>query len=233
MNDSQISFLKPIAHNTLQEQVYLRIRQGLIDGEFKPAQVLTIRGLASQLNTSVMPIREALQKLVAEHVLELLPSRSARVPSLSAHDFSEICEVRIVLEGHAATLAAERAKPLDIKRIETALEAFNSCKSGDNNSLIQLRNREFHFAIYAAAHQATLMGLIEPLWVRCGPCTLTFFEYLGSHAIKHSASDRHHKAFAAIRAGRTDEAKDAIIADIRATDELYQQEAPTSRTNST
>ena len=101
--------LQPIARDTLQERVYLRIRQALIHSEFKPGQVLTIRELAQKLGTSIMPVREALQKLTVERVLELLPTRSVRVPVLSAEEFAEICEARMLLEGHMARLAAERA----------------------------------------------------------------------------------------------------------------------------
>src|ERR1700688_2035457 len=101
--------LQPISRNTLQEKVHLRIRQGLIDGEFTPGQVLTIRDLAAHLGTSVMPVREALHKLTVERVLELLPTRSVRVPILSADRFAAICEARVVLEGAIVELAAERA----------------------------------------------------------------------------------------------------------------------------
>ena len=201
----------------------MRIRHGLIHSEFKPGQVLTIRDLARQLRTSVMPVREALQKLTVERVLELLPTRSVRVPVLSAEAFAEICEARMLLEGHMARLAAERATPRDLEKIGLASRAFLSAKVPSAPTLIQQRNREFHFAVYEAAHQPTLMELIEPLWVRCGPCTLALFVALGSAKVKRGATTHHDEALDAIRAGRPAEAQQAIVADIRATSERYQQ----------
>src|ERR1700679_1127944 len=56
----QTDSLQPIARDTLQERVYLRIRQALIYSEFEPGQVLTIRELARKLGTSILPVREAL-----------------------------------------------------------------------------------------------------------------------------------------------------------------------------
>jgi DNA-binding GntR family transcriptional regulator len=214
--------LQPISRNTLQEKVHLRIRQGLIDGEFPPGQVLTIRELAAHLGTSVMPVREALHKLTVERVLELLPTRSVRVPILSADQFGEICEARMILEGNIARIAAQRATPDDINRIEAASRAFLSAKNNKSPSLLNQRNREFHFAIYETARHSTLMELIEPLWVRCGPCTLALFEELGHEQIKHSASNHHQMALDAIRKHQPDDAYDAIISDIRATSERYQ-----------
>jgi len=215
--------LQPVARDTLQERVYLRIRQALILSEFKPGQVLTIRELAHKLGTSIMPVREALQKLTVERVLELLPTRSVRVPVLSAEEFAQICEARMLLEGHMARLAAERAQADDLERIEQASRAFLSTRVPSAPTVIQQRNREFHFAIYEAAHQPTMLELIEPLWVRCGPCTVALFVELGSEKIKRGATTHHQQALEAIRARRPAAAQEAIVADIRATSERYQK----------
>ncbi|MGH8289232.1 MAG: GntR family transcriptional regulator [Steroidobacteraceae bacterium] len=215
--------LQPVARDTLQERVYLRIRQALILSEFNPGQVLTIRELAQKLGTSIMPVREALQKLTVERVLELLPTRSVRVPVLSAEEFAEICEARMLLEGHMARLAAERADADDLARIEQASRAFLSARVPSAPTVIQQRNREFHFAIYEAAHQPTMLELIEPLWVRCGPCTVALFVDLGSEKIKRGATTHHQQALEAIRARRPAAAEEAIVADIRATSERYQK----------
>lgn len=214
--------LQPIVRDTLQERVYLRIRQALIHSEFNPGQVLTIRELASMLGTSIMPVREALQKLTVERVLELLPTRSVRVPVLSAEEFAEICEARMLLEGHMARLAAERADAADLARIEQASRAFPTARGG-TPTVIQQRNREFHFAIYQAARQSTLMELIEPLWVRCGPCTVALFADLGADKVKRGAVDQHALILEAIRGRRPAEAEKAVVADIRATSERYQK----------
>jgi DNA-binding GntR family transcriptional regulator len=215
--------LQPIARDTLQERVYLRIRQALITSEFKPGQVLTIRELAQRLGTSIMPVREALQKLTVERVLELLPTRSVRVPVLTAEEFADVCEARMLLEGHMARLAAERAGEQEIERIEQASRAFLSARVPSAPTVIQQRNRDFHFAIYEAAHQPTMLELIEPLWVRCGPCTLALFVDLGPEKIKRGATTHHQQALEAIRARRPDAAEKAIAADIRATSERYQK----------
>lgn len=220
---AQTSTLQPIIRDTLQERVYLRIRQALIHSEFKPGQVLTIRELANKLGTSIMPVREALQKLTVERVLELLPTRSVRVPVLSAEEFADICEARMLLEGRMARLAAQRADASDLERIEQASRAFPAARASNTPTLINQKNREFHFAIYHAARQPTLMGLIEPLWVRCGPCTVALFVDLGAEKVKRGAVDQHREILEAIRARRPAEAESAIVADIRATSERYQK----------
>jgi DNA-binding GntR family transcriptional regulator len=216
--------LQRIEYNTLQEQVHSRIRQGLIDGQFKPGQVLTIRYLAEQLGTSVMPVREALQKLTVERVLDLMPTRSVRVPVLSAAEFAEICEARMILEGSMAELAAQRATADDIARIEAVSNEFQAAEAAGDPTQLLRKNREFHFSIYATARHATLMSLVEPLWARCGPCTLALFEEVSQEQLKRKASPLHHQALEAIRRREPQRAREAIVTDILATSNSYQQQ---------
>jgi DNA-binding GntR family transcriptional regulator len=215
--------LAPIRHDTLQQRVYQRIRENLADGQFKPGEILTIRDLAGQLGTSVMPVREALHKLIVEQVLDLTANRSVRVPTLSAEKFAEICDARMIIEGNLARLAAQRANETDLALIEQANKDFGSAKVARDPTLVLQKNREFHFAIYSAAHQPTLMAMIEPLWVRCGPCTLTLFEEIGPEQVKKAAANPHRATLDAIRARRPAEAQQAIVADIRATSDRYQK----------
>jgi DNA-binding GntR family transcriptional regulator len=214
--------LSPIPRNTMQEQVYAQIRESLSDGRFKPGQTLTIRDLAQQLGTSVMPVREALHKLTVEQVLDVTATRSVKVPALSAAKFQEICDARILLEGRLAVLAAEHATAQDISQIERVHEEFTSAKVSRDPTLPLRRNREFHFAVYSAAHHATLFDLVEPLWVRCGPSMLALFEELGTDQIKKAASKTHQCIVEGIRARRPSDAQRGIIEDIQATSERYR-----------
>lgn len=129
----------------------------------------------------------------------------------------------MLLEGHMARLAAERANAAELERIEEASRAFLSAKVPSAPTVIQQRNRDFHFAIYEAGHQPTMLELIEPLWVRCGPCTVALFVDLGAEKIKRGATTHHQEALEAIRARRAAAAEEAIVADIRATSERYQK----------
>jgi DNA-binding GntR family transcriptional regulator len=215
--------LSPVARNTLQEQVYTQIRESLIDGRFRPGQTLTIRDLAQQLGTSVMPVREALHKLTVEQVLDMTVARSVKVPALSADKFQEICDARILLEGHLAVLASQRADTDDLARIEEANGEFVAAKISRDPTLMLRRNREFHFAIYSAAHHPTLFDLVEPLWVRCGPSMLALFEELGSDHIKRAASKTHQTTLEGVRSRNSSQAERGIVEDIRATSATYRK----------
>ncbi len=86
----------------LQERLYQRLREDLLAGRFQPGERLKIRDLANQWGTSPMPVRAALQRLVAEGALEGEAQRSLRVPLMTRERFLQILQVRLSLEGLAA-----------------------------------------------------------------------------------------------------------------------------------
>ena len=88
----------PLVRETLQEQLYDRLRSALAGGAFQPGESVTIRALAEQFATSTMPVREALRRLVSESSLEMQPNRTVRVPPLSSARLVELCRIRRALE---------------------------------------------------------------------------------------------------------------------------------------
>ena len=82
--------------------VYQLLRNNLLCGRIEPGKPLTIRGLAEILQVSPMPVREALHRLACEGAVEVKNNRRVIVPAMTAEKFSELCELRILLETHAA-----------------------------------------------------------------------------------------------------------------------------------
>ena len=148
----------------LQERLYQRLREDLLAGRFQPGERLKIRDLANQWGTSPMPVRAALQRLVAEGALEGEAQRSLRVPLMTRERFLQILQVRLSLEG----LAAESASGLD----EQALEGLEGCLRRMEDALRRREvqayleaNSEFHLTLYracgagaAASHRDALAG---------------------------------------------------------------------------
>ena len=64
-----------------------------------------------------MPVREALQRLVAERGLVILPNRSVQVPVLTKESFDDLTRVRLELEGFAAELAASRISEAEMDEL--------------------------------------------------------------------------------------------------------------------
>ncbi|WP_165665710.1 GntR family transcriptional regulator [Metapseudomonas otitidis] len=196
----------------LQEQLYLQLREGLLAGQFKPGERMKIRDLAAAWGTSPMPVRAALQRLVAEGALEGEPQRSVRVPVMTRERFAQVFQVRLALEGLAVETAVPRLGADDlevlggcVERMEKALERRDVQGYLDDNSL-------FHLTLYRACANPTLLRMIESLWLQVGP----FFNQLFTEAdLSLRLNDFHEDAYEAARAGDARGARAAIEQDMQ------------------
>jgi DNA-binding GntR family transcriptional regulator len=197
---------------TVQEWVYRELRERLLVGQFVPGRSVTLRGIASMLEVSATPVREALRRLVSERALEIHGNRRVSVPRMTRQKFDDLCAVRVSLE----TLAAERAmfhvdadqlarlRALDA-RIDAAIEA------GEVGTYLE-RHRAFHYSLYQAGPAAAvLMPLIESVWLQFSP----FLRLVISHIGVDYIVDRHGEALNAIERRDPAGVRFAIEADIR------------------
>lgn len=166
-----LGMIGPIRRETLGDRVYVELRDLLAAGELAPGERLSLRGVAERLGVSVMPVREAITRLAADDALEVLPSRAVRVPEMGLGTFRELTTVRIAVEGFAAERAASSrgAEQLAaIRAYAAAFEAGAGTLEPDMPAVVRA-NRNFHFAVYAAAGLPALTTIIEGLWLRIGP----------------------------------------------------------------
>lgn len=163
--------LTPLKRQTLSADVYEQFKELLISGRLTPGEQISLRSMAEALGVSVMPVREAVQRLTAEQALEITPNRILRVPRMSVSQFREITSIRKNLEGLAAATAAQHLSEDGIRQIVMWHDMFTSeiqSNVPDEARLISL-NKELHFSVYRGARMPVMMQLIEALWLRIGP----------------------------------------------------------------
>ena len=163
----------PWQRATLKTQTYGDLRRLLMAGRFTPGEQLTVRLLAEQLGSTIMPVREAVQRLVAEGALVNLPSGRVHVPKLTRDEFRELMEIRQLLEPAACRHAAERATTAVIEVIKAQEETLSDALMRGVSDGVRSSNLNFHFAIYDAAESRHLVHLIESVWLRIGPMILS------------------------------------------------------------
>ena len=89
-DDMDISDLvTPLTRQTLSGDVYEQLRELLLYGRVMPGEQLSLRTIAEALGVSVMPVREAVHRLVAEQALDLSSNRALRVPVMTVSQFRE------------------------------------------------------------------------------------------------------------------------------------------------
>jgi GntR family transcriptional regulator, carbon starvation induced regulator len=98
----------PITRN---EWVAARLREGILSGELAPGIRLKADALAERWSVSPTPVRESLQRLAADGLVDLEPGRGAHVAELSVKEMVEIYSIRLMLEPFALRLSLERRTP--------------------------------------------------------------------------------------------------------------------------
>lgn len=183
--------------DNLQDQLYQQICEALLAGRFQPGERLKIRDLAAAWGTSPMPVRAALQRLVAEGALESEPQRSVRVPAMTRERFQQLFEVRLSLEGLAVELAASRIGQAEMEQLHGCIARMEVALEQRDVQAYLADNSQFHLCLYRACANPILLRMIESLWLQVGP----FFNRLFTEAdLSLRLNDFHEQAFKALQA---------------------------------
>ncbi len=191
--------------------VYQLLRQNLLCGRIKPGNPLTIRGLAEILQVSPMPVREALHRLACEGAILVKNNRRVIVPLMTAEKFNQLCELRILLETHAAGGALPYITSADISHLEQLDNQIDEAVRANDVDHISLNNQSFHRHLYCSNPFQVSLPLIESLWLQLGP----FSRIAIAKLEKTYRVDRHKEALAALKKSSLIDLKQAIEADIR------------------
>lgn len=201
--------LEPVAEQkTLQEIVYRRLFQAIVQGKIPPGERIVIEHLAHELKVSRIPVREALHRLEAIGLIARY-KRGLTVAQLSFDDYKGLTEVRLILETKATELAAQFRDEEELEALERYhCQFIESLNQYDVDAHIKY-NRLFHHTIYRAARRPILYQIIESLWHRVSP-----YIYFMVRDEKIKTPDFHSGILAAIKRGDPKEAGRWMWTDI-------------------
>jgi DNA-binding GntR family transcriptional regulator len=203
--------VEPVLRTTVQEQVYLRVKDLILSGSVKPGQPVTIPALSETLGVSHMPVREALRRLVAERALTVVSGRSLGVPALSLTRLEELVRVRVEIEGFAAEWAAENMTAEELDGAASLVAGMADAIGQSDVTAFLRKNRDFHFGIYAATRSPVLMSTIESLWFQVSP----YFSMLYPFGDYPRSNLEHAAILAALQRRDGPAARAALAEDLR------------------
>lgn len=221
------STAEPIITTSLADEIAFRLRRKILEGEYPPGTHLVQDELCESFGVSRTPIREALRKLQAQHLVVVIPNRGAKVRGLSRKELSEVYTVRAELEGLSCELAVPNLTPEHLERLkasqsvlEVAVRQFQrgqvkASEESSFNARLNRANEEFHGEIHRAADNHHLTRMIGDLQ--------SFFpkDYIwqANRAQRREFLDlnvkEHQEILQALLARRAKEARRAMIAHVR------------------
>lgn len=138
---------------------YNLLRDAIATGKLKPGTRIMESDLASLLNMSRTPVREAIAALEADGLISLDGPRGRIVTKLDYQAVMELYAVREVLESTAAGLAARNASDMEILALRDMLEL--EAQILDDPGKLSDHNRRFHEAIYYCSHNRYIFKMLE------------------------------------------------------------------------
>lgn len=186
-----------VKSTSIRESVVEAIRHALYDGRFQPGQSLSEAALASEMQISRGPVREALLLLAQEGLVIHSPNRGFSVVKLTAQDMREIQQVRMPLETLALQLAAPNCSDADFEVLENLRQRMLT--EYQNLRVCAQFDMAFHSLIWERAGNtrlaSTLATLLSPLFAYGSLFTTSRPQDLVAHRI----ADEHNLLLACLK----------------------------------
>lgn len=136
--------LKIEGYELLNQKVYRVLKESIIKGFLEPGTKLLENKIAEEMQVSRTPVREAMQKLVAEGFVKTTPNQTMVVTEVSPEDVKEVLQIRGVLEGLAASIAAKKINRQEIVGLENIISQMSLHVTKKNLSSYCQVDDEFH-----------------------------------------------------------------------------------------
>lgn len=210
-------FIPLESSRTLAEAAANWLREAILLGRLKPGTKLSQDQLAKQLQVSRVPLREALQLLTAEGLVEWRAHRTAIVSGLSAEDLAELYALGALTEAAAADEAVSRATQEHIDAIGALVEAM--AKPDIAPTDWHLINRRFHAMLIEPAQWPRFQRIISEVRANTGRYAKAYLEQSGNI---HRWQDEHREIYRAYRKRDAVTVADAIRQHWRHTSDTLQ-----------
>lgn len=192
------------------DRLYRVLRSRVMHGELAPGQPLTLRGIAQEFEMSVTPVREALQRLVAEGALTLSSSGRVSTPELTNERIEELAAIRAMLEPELASRALPRAHFALIDRLSAINDLIADAVAVKDPLAYVRSNLEFHRTLYLRAQAPAMLAMTETVWLQLGPTMRALYG-----RVRRNEPPQHHRLIlAALRAGDEPGLRLAVRTDV-------------------
>ena len=199
--------------SSLRDTAYAAIKHRIITCAFKPGEFLNEASISSALGIGRTPVHQAIDRLMLDGLLDVMPRRGVIVRPVSLDEVMQIIEVRLLNECPCIRLATERAEEDELRQLIDILSRAEQWMPTRNSEQMMLLDREFHATIARACKNNVLSDILGKLQDR----SLRFW-FLSLTAPGHHASvqDQHRAIVDAMRQRDAAGAEGAMRAHIEA-----------------
>lgn len=197
---------------SLRTQAYLEIKRRINRLEYRPGAYLNEAQISRQLDIGRTPVHQALDRLMLEGLVQVIPRKGVVVQSISLEEVLQILEVRLVNEVHCVELAAERATSQQITAMQALLSSSEPVTRARDRERLMVLDQDFHRMISDAARNSVIADILRTLHDR----SLRFwFIAVGDDLQLRRIAEEHRAIVAAIKQRNRRQAAVAMRAHIQ------------------
>ena len=203
------------------ETAYRWIRERVADQTFEPGHKLVLAQIAVALDTSVVPVREAIRRLEADGLVTFERNVGARVAMVDQGSYTQSMETVAILEGAAMAQARDHLSTADLAAAEAINDRMRALLVDFEAAEFTRLNHEFHATLFRRCPNERLRTLVGLEWDRLSHLRNSTFSFVPERA--RESVDEHSRIVVLIRArASAEEIERAVRAHRSATLHSYQ-----------
>jgi DNA-binding GntR family transcriptional regulator len=148
---------------TRPAHVYDRLKDAIITGTLRPLERISENKVAADFGLSRTPVRQALQRLEAEGLIQVVPKRGSFVSRPTVEDILEIYQIRTPLEAVCARVAAERIEESQLALLDRLVRVEQARGPGRAADRSLRAAAQFHAVIYGCSRNQRMATLLVDL----------------------------------------------------------------------
>jgi DNA-binding GntR family transcriptional regulator len=192
---------------SLRDAAYEAIKQRIITCKFKPGECINEAGVSALLGFGRTPVHQALDRLMLEEMVEVIPRKGVIVKPVVLQDVLQLIDVRMINETQCARLAAVRADDGELDGLREVVKRAREAIADRNVHSMMTLDRKFHLLMAQATKNVELAEVIRKLHERSLRFWFISFTTPDHH---NSFQEQHEQIFEAIRGRDADEAEQAM-----------------------
>lgn len=172
------------------QQAYRWVKERIASQEFTPGYRLVLGTIATELDMSVVPVREAIRQLEAEGLVTFERNVGARVSMVDDSQYRFSMQALSILEGAATALAARRLDASDLREARRINDLMVETLDHFDPRAFTRLNQEFHATLFAKCANPRMLELVHAEWARLGHLRDSTFSFVPGRALE---SVREHE----------------------------------------
>lgn len=156
--------LEKLQRDRVVDAAYQALRNAILSSAVLPGERLNVDDLARKLGVSLTPVRQAIQQLATEGLVEIRPRSGTFVAKLTAQDVDETFEIRYALEALAAERAIDKMSPQDLRTLRDLLKTLRKpVRTDEDRKEHEEANSALHLTLIRTAGNNRLAEMYEDL----------------------------------------------------------------------